>query len=315
MTAYQTPPLPLIVLAGSDRRPAALPDDVEGLHSLSGYKAVDVKIGGRPIIDLLLERLEQSGLFDPIYVAGPRRVYGESRGRATVIDTDGSFSENIEAAITHVGRECPGRSVGFATCDILPEVNELHTLLDDYYANAPLDFWFPMILAPEGGRELGASSWKPEYRIAPSAGEEPKTLLPGHLVVADPSAFRLPLVYRSFNLAYRSRNRSVIYRLRLILSHVFGGLLLQDLHHLLAFRLPTITVTVALHGILLAIRLARGESSSDELADRLHKIFISYRHRRRFPELTGRMPLMPGLSLAKDIDTVEEAQELARELE
>ncbi|MCP4203592.1 MAG: hypothetical protein GY769_16860 [bacterium] len=309
------PTLPLIVLAGSDRRPGTLPEDVQGLHSLSGYKGVDIEISGRALIDILLERLVESALFEPLYVAGPRQVYGETCGPAQVIDTDGSFGENIEAAITAATRDCPGRSLAITACDILPEVGELHRLFEDYYSNAPLDFWFPMILAPEGRQELGASAWKPEYRIAPRRGAGPRASLPGHVVVADPEAVRLPLVYSSFNLAYRSRNRPVLYRLWLILSHIFGGLLLQDLRHLLGLRLPTITLTVVVHSILLGVHLGKGTSTSEELAYRLRNIFVRYRHRRRYPERRGRLPLLEGLSLAKDIDTVEEAEEMVREME
>jgi hypothetical protein len=309
------PTLPLIVLAGSDRQPVSLPEDVVGLHPLRGYKGVDIEIAGRSLIDLLIDRLEQSASFTRLFVAGPARIYGEARGTAEVIDTDSTFGGNIEAALAHVVAECPGSPIAVTTCDILPEIEELHSLLEDYYANSPLDFWFPLILAPEKTQELGASAWKPEYSIAPRAGADPELLLPGHLVVVDPAAMRLPLVYRSFNLAYRSRNRPVLYRLWLILSHIFGGLVLQDLRGLLVPRPPTLTLTVMFQGILLGLHLRKGVSTTDELADRLRYIFVKRRHRLSHPERRGRLTLMKGLSLAKDIDTVEEAEEMAQGLE
>ncbi|MEE8139020.1 MAG: NTP transferase domain-containing protein [Thermoanaerobaculia bacterium] len=304
-------PLPLIIMAGSDPQPATLPEAGAKLHPLRGPKGMALKVRGRPLIDLLLERLRGSGCFEPIFIAGPARVYGAARAGARVIDTDVTFGKNIQAALEEAVVECPGQPIAVTSCDILPEVEELHDLMDDYYRNAPLDFWFPLILAPEEARKLGASAWKPQYRIAPQPGEEPKSLLPGHLVVIDPDAMRLELVYRSFNVAYAGRNRGILYRLALIVSHVFVGLLVQDLRQILRLRLPTLTFTVIHNGVAFALQLRRGVSTPDELADRLHRIFVSYRHRRRFPDRRGRLPLMKALWLAKDIDTVEEARELA----
>lgn len=307
-------PVPLIVLAGSDPNPAPLPEAGAGLHPLRGPKGMELKIGGRPLIDLLLERLQGSGCFEPIFIAGPVSVYGAERSGAQVIDTDDTFGGNIQTGLEHVAREFPGQAIALTTCDILPEPQELHDLMDDYYQHAPLDFWFPMILAPQETRKLGASAWKPQYRIVPHAGEEPKSLLPGHLLVVDPGALRRPLVYRSMNLAYSGRNRGILYRLMLIVSHVFVGLLVQDLRHLVSLRLPTLTFTVISNGIALALHLREGVITPDELADRLRRIFVRYRHRRKYPHRRGRLPLKRALSLAKDIDTVEEAREITSEL-
>jgi len=151
------------------------------------------------------------------------------------------------------------------------------------------------------------------YRVAPLPGEAPRTLLPGHLLVADPAAVRRPLVYRTFDLAYQSRNRPILYRLGLIVGHIFGGLVLQDLKLLFTFRVPTMTYTVIYNGTVMALKLSRGVITPEEMATRLHRIFIRYRHRRQYPNRQGRTPLKHGLSLAKDIDTVEEAEEIAQE--
>ncbi|MGB5295223.1 MAG: hypothetical protein WBP34_09760, partial [Thermoanaerobaculia bacterium] len=59
-------PIPLIILAGSDPEPVALPEAGADLHPLKGAKGMDLRIGGRPIIDLLLERVKESGCFDPV---------------------------------------------------------------------------------------------------------------------------------------------------------------------------------------------------------------------------------------------------------
>ena len=170
-----------------------------------------------------------------------------------------------------------------------------------------------MILTPDEG-QLGASAWKPRYRMAPEEGAEPRSFLPGHLIVGNPVAIRRPLLYRSFDLAYATRNRGVLYRTALIVSHVFGGLLWQDVKNLLSFKLPTMTWTVVRNGIGVGLGLRNGSLTSDAVAVRLRRVFIRYRHRRRFPESSGRFPMMEGLSVAKDIDTEEEAKEAARRM-
>ncbi len=68
------------------------------------------------------------------------------------------------------------------------------------------------------------------------------------------------------------------------------------------------------NGVVLALGLRKGAITSEELAQRLHRVFIRFGHRRRFPERGGRLPLMKALSLAKDIDTDEEAKEITGEL-
>lgn len=304
----------MIILAGGDAKPSELPEAGAKLHPLKGPKGLALEIGGRPIIDVLIERLQASGCFSPIFIAGPVAMYGPERAGCPVIDTDSTFGGNIQASVEAVMLECPGQSIAVTTCDILPEVEELHRLMEDYYHHAPLDFWFPAILAPEEEGKLGASAWKPKYRIAPLPGEAPRKLLPGHLIVVDPEAVRRPLVYRTFDLAYQSRNRPILDRTGLIVGHIFGGLVLQDLKLLFTFRLPTMTYTVISNGVRLALHLRQGVVTPEELAERLHRIFVRYQHRKRNPDRQGRLPLKHGLSLAKDIDTVEEAEEIAQEL-
>jgi hypothetical protein len=64
--------IPLIILGGSDRKPAALPPQGRDLHPLSGCKGIDVRLAGRCLIEHLADRLRRSGAFEPIWVAGPR---------------------------------------------------------------------------------------------------------------------------------------------------------------------------------------------------------------------------------------------------
>ena len=65
---------------------------------------------------------------------------------------------------------------------------------------------------------------------------------------------------------------------------------------------------------MMGFHLQDGVITSDEMAERLRRIFVSFKHRRKYPDRKGRLPLMHALSMAKDIDTEEEAREIAREL-
>jgi hypothetical protein len=65
---------------------------------------------------------------------------------------------------------------------------------------------------------------------------------------------------------------------------------------------------------MMGFHLKDGVVTSEEMAERLRRIFVSYKHRRRYPDRKGRLPLMHALSMARDIDTEEEALEIAREL-
>lgn len=302
-------PVPLIVLGGSDRKPAALPPGGEDRHPLSGCKGIDIRIGERSLIDHLVERMRGTGAFDPIFVAGPRKAYRLARSDFEIVDTDGGFGENIQAGLEAVLARHEAGLVGFTTCDILPEEAELKLLLDDYHAGPRSDLWFPLILAGSGER-LGASDWKPRYRIVPEPGQPPVSVLPGHLTILDPSAMRVDFLYRLFDLAYRTRNRPIRYRRSYILRHVLWGLLRQDLLHLASFRLPTLTWDVVRSGVRAANRLRTGTITRAQLETALRNVFVKRRHRRRYPERAVRLPMLPALSLARDIDTVEEARAL-----
>ncbi len=304
--------LPLVILAGSDRKPAQLPERGADKHPLRGPKGLQIVIGGEPLIDRLIRLLNELGYFDPIFIVGPRSSYGEAREGAEVIDSDGSFGENVRAAVEVVEARCPGRPAAVTVCDILPKPGEMRELMDDYYAHEPLDFWFPMILAPERKR-LGASDWKPQYRMAPDEHSEPEAILPGHLTVVDPASLRQGFIYRSFDLAYKSRNRSLTYRFFYIVAHLLLYLLGKDLRQLLRLRPPVITATIVYQAAVIVAKMRRNTMTSEELARRWRLIFVRTAHRKKYPDRRGRLPLMSGLSFAKDMDTQEEAEEVARE--
>ena len=287
-----------------------LPTAGEGKHPLRGYKGVDLRIGGRSLITLLIERLKACPEFDPIWIAGPSRIYCQAETAAPVIDTDSTFAGNIRVALEALFKAHPPGPVAVTTCDILPDPAELYALLSDYHRQGDCDVWFPLIRAPKEPERLRAFAWKPDYRIVPEAGAVPVRVLPSHLVVADPAALRLNFIYRLLELAYRTRNRPIAVRRSSMTSRVIFSLLYQDLIHLLTLRLPTLTWSVLTNGLRMASRLKAGTILRSELEEAIRNVVVKTRHRKRFPERGVRFPILEGLTLAQDIDTEEEAQEL-----
>lgn len=314
MAAQTRSPLPIIVLGGRDARAGAMPAGVHDKHALAGYKGVAVRIGGRVLIECVVERLEQSGLFDPIYIAGPQSVYADHRRSATVIDVTGAIDETIRAALKGASRGHPGLPLVLTTCDVLPEVETLARLMAHYRHSAPCDAFLPMIRAPEDGVALGASGYKPTYQVVPEKGGGAVRVLPCHLAVLDMEALRMNFIYRFVGLIYRTRNRPIAYRRRVMLPGIILELLYQDLRHLLGLRLPNLTWTV-LHSGLSAVRaLKAGTITRAQLEDAFRRVFVTARHRSRYPERRVLMPVMEGLSLALDIDTEEEAAAMGGEV-
>lgn len=306
--------IPIIILGGRDRRGSRLPEAGEGKHPLRGYKAVDLRIGGRPLIATLVERLQACGAFEPIYVAGPAQLYAGLGLPIETIDTDADFAQNIRAAIETVTAAFPDRNIAITSCDILPEVADLDRLMRDYRAHEPSDFWLPQIRVPEDRTLLGESTWKPQYRFVPQDGGEPVATLPGHLMILDAAAMRSDLVYRMFELAYSTRNRPVKTRRKVMLRTLLGYFLMQDLKALLTLRAPVLTWEVVRHGTLVTRGLRRGDLPTEEIADHARTMLFERAHRKAHPERRGRLPVLEGLSLAKDIDTEEEAREAERRL-
>ncbi len=299
------PKIPLIIMGGSDAEPAELPPDGRDKHPLSGAKGIDVRIDGKPLVDVLLERMRASNYFEPFFIAGPADAYAASEFGAEVIDTDGSFGDNIEAAIEEVRQRYPDTAIAMATCDILPSPDEVVELMQDYWSQAPSDLWFPLVRT-DPKDALGESDWKPRYGIPPEPGADPVAVLPGHITVIDPRALRLQFLYRLFGLAYETRNRPLRFRRTHALRALIGSLLKQDLLHILGGRLPTMTWDIL--GRLGPVnRLRQGKLPHRELEDNVRIVFSRRPHRKQFPERRLRLPLVRTLSIAQDIDTLEEA--------
>lgn len=301
--------LPLILLAGRDRRQTSLPDGVDDRHLLRGYKAMEVEIGGRPLIVRLLERLHEGGVRGPIFVAGPARVYRELAGEVRLVDTDGDFGENIRASLKAVREDGHRGHVAVLTSDVLPEADELRAAFDDFERHQPLDFWMLVCRAGDPAK-LGASAWKPTYLLRPEGESEAAATLPGHLFMADPENLRLELLYSLFELAYRTRNRPTSYRRTVIVRSVLSTVFAIDFKRLVTFRRPIVTRDMLWNGLVLVKKIMSDRGvDQGEMEDRLRRIWVRSSFRRRHPGRRGRVMIHDGVSFARDIDTEEEARE------
>jgi hypothetical protein len=307
--------LPLIILGGRDRRGTTLPAAGQDKERLKGYKGADLRIGGRPLIAVAIDRWRQVGFFDPIFVAGPRAIYQDLVDPSVrLIDTDGELGENLRAVVERIVAEKLGQ-VATTTCDILPDPAELSRVIADLDAHQPVDFFMPLARVPADEAKLGASDWKPKYWVKPDGERDAVPILPGHLIVGNLEELRVRFIYLFFDQLYRTRNRSVTYRRVVITRSLLGSLLREDLKHLFSLRLPHITFTVVLNALLLASRLAAGSATTKDFENRLRYVFLRRGIRLAHPGRRGRIPVLNCLSLAKDIDTVEEALEVSAAVE
>lgn len=310
----QDSPLPVVVLAGSDRARAELPESARGLHALEGYKGLRIRIDGRPLVACVADRLRASGAFASIFVAGPARLFGFLGDGLEIVDTDGSFGDNIRASLATVAARFPASPVAFTVCDVLPSPERLRALVDDWRETGPFDLWFPLVRVPENDERLGASRWKPLYRIAERRGLPPEPILPGHLAIVDREALNLRFVFRLLDEGYRTRNRAVAWRRIAMARALLGELLRCDVAEALALRLPVVTVSVLRSGLARARELGAGTSTIVDLEDALRTIFMRPDHRRRHPGRRVRLPIVDEVWLARDIDTQEEAAEEGGEI-
>ena len=306
---------PLVVLAGSDPRPARLTEAGERHRPLSGHKSAYLEIGGQPLVRLILERLIASKRFSTLYVAGPDPVYADRLlPGVRLVHCDGRLEANLRAAFEAVREDHSHGPIAFLASDVLPKVETLQAVMGRYAAAAPCDVFIPLVEVPEDAAALGASAWKPRYRMRRDEHSAPLTVLPGHLVVVDPDALRIGLVYRLISLSYRTRNRPIGERHYAMLRGLLGHALREDFRQLLTLRLPEVTAAIVADGAAVAMGLKSGNMTCERLARAVRRVAVSYGHRRRYPRRRVELPILPGgLSLARDIDTEEEAREIGAE--
>ena len=298
--------IPIIILGGSDGKPGTMPEGHEAEHSLSGIKGADISIEGMPLVCNVARRIRESGAFGPVYLAGPARVYQSICPDVEFIDTNADFGTNIDRSLRVVESRHPGTPVAFITCDILPDGDTLAAMAADYRRAMPCDLWFAVVRTPQDPERLGASEWKPRYRLVPRGESSAVEMLGGHLVIVDPPSLRLDFLRRLFRHAYATRNRNLTYRRAVVLQSMLGSLFREDLGRLFTGRLPDVTWTTLRSGLRAVRRLGRGTITIPELEAALADLLI----RRDLVRREGcrvRVPVVNHLSLALDIDTEEEA--------
>ena len=305
---------PLVVLAGSDSRPGRLTDEGRGYRALDGYKSAFLRIGGQPLVGCILDRLSASARFSDLYVAGPAKVYSGLVSGARLVDCNGRLEGNLRTAFEAVREDHPHGPIAFLAGDVLPEVETLRTTMDRYFDEAPCDVFFPLAEAPDDPAMLGPSSWKPRYRIRRDEHSEPSTILPGHLIIVDPDALRIGLVYRLLALSYRTRNRPIGERSYTMFRGVLMHALREDLRQIFTLGLPNLTAAVVADGAAVAMGLKSGNMTCERLERAARRVMVSYGHRRRYPRRQVRLPILAdSLSLARDFDTEEEARAVGAE--
>jgi len=305
--------IPLIILGGRTPESSRLPDGVTDRHVLSGCKGAELTIGGRPLVQHVIECIRGADFFDPVVLAGPAAVYSSMNIDARILDTDDSFGVNIRNAVEQVHAEYPDKPVAFITCDVLPEYEELRLAIDDYRQSRETDLWFPLIRYGAAGT-LGTSDWKPRYSVTPEGEEEAVSVLPGHLVIVRPAAIRRRFLYRLMNVTYNTRNRPVLYRTWMLFSRLAGAMTREDFSALMTGHLPRLWFRALRDGITAGISLSRGGTPVSELERVADNVLIWPHLRKQWPDRGVRAPVLDALSLARDIDTREEAREFDRRM-
>jgi len=308
--AVERSTIPLVILAGSDRRAAALPKEGADRSPLRGSKGVDLRVGEQPLIEVLVETFRAVDLFGPIFVAGSAEAYDGLVEGLEVIDTDATFQANIKASLEVLLSRFPNQPVALATCDILPTVEELQRAVDDYRAHEPLNYWYPMIAVPSRREALGESSWKPRYGSIPEGETEPVPILPGHLLIVRLEATRLDILLRCFGLAYETRNRPVLQRFWMLVRNLLAYMVWRDIRDLRHLQAPTSTARMLSSGLRVGIALRDANGTQAFLEHHMERIFVRRRYLAEHVDRRGRTPVLHNaLGLARDIDTREEARE------
>jgi len=301
--------LPIIVLAGSDSHPGTIPAELSPSAMLTGPKGTFQLRSGRCMAAELIARIRASQRFAEPLLLGPRQWY-EGKVDCEVSHVQGTMIHSLRHLTDILQNRFSGaQPVAVAPCDILPSSADFQRLLDEDYApHADAMFWWQMIEGQPSA--MGAGAWKPSYRLPPNVGQVPRSLYPGHLVIARTCALRFHLMNRMLELAYRYRNRVLEKRYIGMTCGILGTLMRQDLRNLAKFQVPMLTFQIPYLGLRGFFGYRRGTAALSEVENFLAKSFLH----RRFHRAAGGRPVVISvsslLSFAKDIDTQAELEEL-----
>ncbi len=303
--------LPLIILAGSDQRRSAVPDELHANDMLDGPKGVRLLRTGRCLVDELVDRARRSECFSDIVLVGPRQMY-QDKVSCDIVDVEGNLVRTLERVMETIqDRFDISKPVALSSCDILPSVDDFRTLLSESYGpRSNCQFWWQLIEA--SATQLGASRWKPAYHLPEAAGESEKRLYPGHVVIVRPEALRLRLANRLLQLAYQYRNRLLRKRFLGITLRMLGTLVAEDMRNLKSGQLPTLTFSVPYFGLSAYFKYQRRHLTVRDFEQAVSHVFLH----RAFQQGDDGRPVVcsisPLVSFAKDIDTVAEFEEADR---
>jgi len=299
---------PIFVLGGSDSEPGPVPKDMERSRMLRGCKGtIDLPIG-HCLAQELIDRIRSAELFHEPVIFGPRRVY-DGLVDCRIVDVEGNLADTLRAVRIEVLRQTDlSRPVAFTTCDILPTSDEYRELLDAcYFPNSKSCLWGQLVA--EEPTAMGASSWKPAYQFRPNDNSIPRTMYPGHLLIARPAAVRIRLMNHLLQLAYRHRNLRLLSRPVPMIAKGIGRLMLEDSRNLLRGQLPILSVSIPWHCLAAFFQFQRGRLSVPSFSRSIMKVFLHRDfHHGEFPPVVFSTTSI--LSFAKDIDTEDELAEL-----
>ena len=300
--------LPIIVLAGSDSHPGAVPAALSPDALLAGPKGTFVLRSGRCLAAELVARIRASQRFAEPLLLGPRQWYA-GKVDCEVSHVEGALIQTLRHLTDILQTRFPAtQPVAVAPCDILPSSADFQQLLDvDYAPHAGAKFWWQMIESEPSA--MGAGAWKPSYRLPVRAGEPPRSLYPGHLVIARIGALRFALLNRMLQLAYRYRNRVLEKRYLGMTCGVLGTLVRQDLRNLARLQLPRLTLEIPYTGVRGYFRYRRGHATLREVEDFLARSFLHRQDRRAAGGRPVVISISSVVSFAKDIDTQSELEE------
>jgi len=305
--------LPIIIFGGSDAHRDTIPDGFNAEDMLSGVKGAVQLPSGRCIAGELVERIRESGRFkDPILI-GPRDAY-EGVLDCEIVDVQGDLLATIAAAQATVEQRYDLlQPVAISACDVLPTGDELRQLLEEAYdPHSTCGLWWQLVAAEPS--ELGASGWKPSYRIATVPEEAPLTLYPGHLVIMRPAALRLEVYNRFLTLAYRYRNRGVYERVIRMTLRAMGTMIVADLRILASFHLSGRTFSVPYLAFQGYRKLRAQRLTVDDLETMAAKAIVEPAFQRRVKKGSIVFSVTRIQSFAKDIDTHAELDETVQRI-
>ena len=301
--------LPLVVLGGSDLHRSAVPPGLAANDMLTGYKGVRRFRWGRCLAGELIDRARASGCFQEPILVGPSRVY-QKEIDCEIVDVEGNLVSTLQRAVETIrDRFDAHEPLAFISCDIVPSADELRRLISESYEpHQDCIFWGQLIQADPN--EMGASSWKPSYRLLPDAGQLPMNFYPGHLIIVRPEGLRFSLTNHLLQLAYRYRNRQLHRRFTGLTLRAIGALIAADIQNLRSFQLPVLTVSLPLCGLWGYYKYRRNQLTLPEFEDIIAAAFLHRAYNHRGGERPVVFSVTSMLSFAKDIDTIAEFEEV-----